>query len=386
MTAATLPSNDPSTDHRPQVVVAGHVCLDLIPALAGPLDVRPGCLMKIGPAAAATGGAVANTGIALHRLGVPVRLMGKVGDDPFGRVILDLLRGHAPRLADGMRVVPGEASSYSIVVSPPGVDRSFLHCSGANDTFTADDVRYDLLDGARLFHFGYPPVMRQMYADGGHELRRMFGRVREAGLATSLDLCQPDPASEAGRADWGDLLARALPFVDAFLPSIDELLYMLDRPAHARLASGAAFSDVIDRARLAALAGRLLAMGAAVVAIKLGEHGLYLRTSADADRMASFCARLGLDRSAWLDREVHSPCFRATRVVGTTGSGDCTIAGFIAALLRGDGPRAAGDAATAVGACSVEAADATGGVPAWPEVADRVRRGWERWPATLGIE
>jgi sugar/nucleoside kinase (ribokinase family) len=100
----------------------------------------PGRLLNIGPAAISTGGAVANTGMALHRLGVPVRLMGKVGDDLFGRAVLDVLRTGAPHLADGMIVTPGEATSYSIVISPPDIDRSFLHCPGANDTFGADDV------------------------------------------------------------------------------------------------------------------------------------------------------------------------------------------------------------------------------------------------------
>ncbi|HEV7300313.1 MAG TPA: carbohydrate kinase family protein [Tepidisphaeraceae bacterium] len=379
-------SDNPPTDPRlPQVIVAGHICLDLIPQLTGPARVEPGRLVKIGPAAVSTGGAVANTGIALHRLGVPVRLMGKVGDDLFGRAILDVLRGQDPRLADAMRVATGEASSYSIVISPPNVDRSFMHCSGANDTFTADDVNYDLLSGARLFHFGYPPIMRQMYADGGRELRSMFGRVREAGLATSLDLCQPDPASEAGRLDWVQLLSGTLPFVDVFLPSIDELLYMLDRPTHDRLAGGETLNAVMNRARLAVIADQCLAMGAAVVAMKLGEHGLYVRTSTDPARVAAFCSRLGLDRMEWSGKEALSPCFRVERVVGTTGSGDCTIAGFVAALLRGDGPAQAADAATAVGACSVEAADATSGVPSWPVVAERVRRGWQRWPVTLDV-
>jgi sugar/nucleoside kinase (ribokinase family) len=138
-----------------EAVVAGHVCLDVIPALKGPPDVEPGRLIDIGPAALSTGGAVANTGLALHRLGVSVRLMGKVGDDLFGRAVLDALCGHDPRLADGMMVAGGEATSYSIVISPPGVDRSFLHCPGANDRFSSDDLRYDLLRSALLFHFGY---------------------------------------------------------------------------------------------------------------------------------------------------------------------------------------------------------------------------------------
>jgi len=120
------------------------------------------------------------------------------------------------------------------------------------------------------------------------------------------------------------------------------------------------------------------AMGAAVVAIKLGDQGLYLRTTADAVRMGAFCERLALRTDAWLDRELLSPCFQARGVSGTTGSGDATVAGLLAALLRGAGPCEAATSATAVGACSVEAIDPISGIPTWTQVAERIAEGWPR--------
>ena len=119
---------------------------------------------------------------------------------------------------------------------------------------------------------------------------------------------------------------------------------------------------------------RLLGMGTAVVAIKLGEQGLYVRTSGVPARVRDFCDRLSPTPDAWCDREVVSPCFPRARVAGTTGAGDCTIAGFLAALLRGEGPAQAATSATAVGASSVEAPDPTSGVPPWPELAARAQR------------
>jgi sugar/nucleoside kinase (ribokinase family) len=369
-----------------EVVVAGHVCLDLIPVLPGPATIEPGRLLEIGPAEMSTGGAVPNIGLTLHRLGVPVRLMGKVGDDLFGHAVLQALEARDPELAGDMVVRPGEITSYSIVISPPGLDRSFLHCSGANDTFTAADVSYGELASARVFHFGYPPIMRAMYADGGSELRRMLARARDAGPAISLDMCRPDPDGDAGQVDWRQLLEETLPLVDVFVPSIEELLFMLDRDAYGRLEGGAAETDVVDLASLRRLGDQLLGMGTAVAAIKLGEQGLYVRTSASRSRVQAFCDRLSLDPGEWCDREVVSPCFRARRVAGTTGAGDCTIAGFLAALLRGEGPAQAATSATAVGASSVEAPDATSGVPPWPELAARVRAGWARDPIRIRLD
>ncbi len=362
----------------PDAVVAGHIALDLFPELPGPVAYEPGRLTVVGPALISTGGSVSNTGLTLHRLGVPVRLVGKVGDDLFGRAVLDALAQFDRGLGSEIVVSPRDVTSYTIAISPPGVDRTFLHCPGANQTFRADDVRDEALDGARIFHFGYPPLMREMYAEAGAQLRRLFERVHAAGPATSLDLCAVDPESEAGGVDWQAVLANALPFVDVFAPSIEELLFMLDRDAHARLQASAGIGAFIDLERLAALGERLLGMGVAVVAIKLGDQGLYLRSSRDDARIGAFCDRVGLSAQSWRDREVIAPCFAARAVVGTTGSGDCTIAGLLAALLRGADPVDAATGATAVGACSVESVDPTSSVPPWPDVAARIARGWSR--------
>ncbi len=277
-------------------VIAGHVSLDVFPELFGPLDLEPGRLNAIGPATFSTGGAVSNTGLAMRRLGVDVRLVGKVGDDLFGQAVIEAYRAVNPALADGLTIAPSATTSYTIVINPPLRDRSYLHCSGANETFAADDVRDEHLAGARLFHFGYPPLMPRMYADRGRELRELFDHARHAGLVTSLDLSLPDPSSAAGRADWRSVFATALPAVDVFAPSLDELLFMLDRPRYDDLAAGSPLAAVIDRAYLFEVSGTLIALGSAVVAIKLGEHGLYLRTTADRMRLHPVVERLGLAR------------------------------------------------------------------------------------------
>jgi len=173
--------------------------------------------------------------------------------------------------------------------------------------------------------------------------------------------------------------------VDVFTPSISELLFMFDRPAHQRLQAGAPLASVADYSRLADLGGQLTTMGAGVVAIKLGDQGLYLRTTPDATRMRAFCERLGLRTDVWLDRELLSPCFRVRTVSGTTGSGDATIAGLLAALLRGTGPCEAATSATAVGACSVEAVDPTSGIPSWTQVTERIADGWPRQPVEIEL-
>jgi sugar/nucleoside kinase (ribokinase family) len=372
---------------QPQVVVAGHVCVDIIPSFGEaviPLEnlLRPGHLTIVGPAVISTGGAVSNTGLALHRLGIPVRLMGKIGQDLFGEAILSVFRSYSPSLADGMLISPGEDSSYTLVINPPGVDRIFMHCPGANDTFGAADIPIDQVRQARIFHFGYPSLMRRMHIDDGVELSQLMANVKAEGVVTSLDMSLPDPGSSAGRADWQAALDRTLPFVDIYVPNLEETLYMIDRPRYAAMAAGTSLPP--DGELLHTLSGKLLAMGAAIVGLKLGDRGLYLRTTGNAGRLAALAGLLPADLTGWVGRELYTPSFQA-RVAGTTGAGDCAYAGLLAGLLYGQSVEAVLLSAAATGACSVERADATSGVPHWDEVQARLRAGWARHPHTLRL-
>lgn len=376
----TQPLSISTTDEpeRIEAIVAGHICLDIIPTLAGSTTTfAPGRLIEAGKAILATGGPVSNTGLALHKLGVRTRLMGKVGNDLFGQAILQVIRGYEPELATGMLVAPGEASSYSVIISSPTTDRVIIHAPGCNDTFQASDVYYDLLAQAHLFHFGYPPLMASMYRNDGEELVSLFRQAKATGVTTSLDLSLPEAESPAGRANWHAILAETLPYVDIFLPSIEELLLLLHRPLFKQyMAEAGTIIGVIPPDVVSVVGRALLNMGAKIVGIKMGHRGLYLCT-ADSAALAQMGHAQLAQRTEWANRELWTPCF-ATHVVGTTGSGDATIAGFLMGLLRGMTPEATLAAACAVGACSVEAADALGSICSWPETMERIANGWPR--------
>jgi sugar/nucleoside kinase (ribokinase family) len=338
-------------------VVAGHLCVDLTPALTDGLP-QPGGLAETGPLHFSCGGAVANVGSALWRLGCPVRLIGLVGDDRLGEIAIQMLQplGDQPCI----RIAPGQVTSYSIVIAPEGRDRAFLHCPGANAVFTSAHVRDQDLEGARWLHFGYPPVMPAISADGGRELADLFYRAKERGLRTSLDFCSISDA--AASTDWRTVLRNCAPAVTVFTPSIEELRTALRQPPRG--------VDDIDDVR--SLASTLFAMGFSIVAIKLGMSGLYLATTdADAD-LAGW--QFG---PQWRARELMAPCFRA-HVVNATGAGDCAIAGFIASAANGSGPEQALTMAAAAGACGVEAWDASSGVRSMAELKARIESGWER--------
>jgi sugar/nucleoside kinase (ribokinase family) len=375
-----------------EALVAGHICLDIHPDLSGagrePFEgiFLPGRLVAAGPVTCSTGGAVSNTGLALDRLGIAARLAGKVGNDLFGQAVRQIVAAHGPRLADGMVVDASASTSYTIIINYPGVDRIFLHYAGANDTFQAGDVPYALLEQARLFHFGYPPIMRSTFIDGGAQLAEIFRLARRTGVTTSLDMAFPDPSSEAGRADWRVILEGTLPQVDIFLPSVEEILFMLRGETYRELCRSAAGSDLLALVTpqlLSDLGRELIAMGAKIVGLKLGSRGMYLRTGG-RDVINSIGRARPSDPDTWAGVELWAPCFKVA-IAGTTGSGDATIAGFLAGLLRDLPVEQALTMAVAVGACNVEAADALSGIRTWEETSRRLAGGWERQALELDV-
>ncbi len=351
-------------------MVAGHICLDITPVFNSESRGTfgeifcPGKLINVGPAVFSTGGAVANTGLAMAKLGLDVRLNCKVGDDIIGDLIKKVIGSER---AVSCKTVSGQNSSYSVVLAPPGMDRVFLHNPGTNDTFTAEDIDYEALRQCRLLHFGYPTLMKRMYEDEGRELVRIFQRARNMGVVTSLDMTVPDPESPSGRADWPAILKRVLPWVDIFLPSIEEIAYMLDRRLFEKRKAQAGREDPVlcytaeDCHRLSQ---RMLDLGVKIAAIKMGIKGYYLRTAGRETLKSLTPLKAGLEE--WSNRQLWAPSYRADTFGSATGAGDATIAGFLTAFLHGLGPIQAIKVANMLGWQNVREIDALSGIEDWP--------------------
>lgn len=360
-----------------QVVVAGHICIDVIPAFRGTskVDIKelfvPGKLLIMGGATVSTGGPVSNTGLGLSILGINTRLMGKIGNDFFGSGVLELLKRR--NVAEGMVVVDGEDTSYTIVIVPPGFDRIFLQSPGANNTFCADDVNYEVVKQAKLFHLGYPPLMKRMFEDDGEQLIEIFKRAKALGVTTSLDMSLPDPASESGKVNWAKVLKNLLPYVDIAMPSVEETMYMLQRDMledlHKHGSGDPLFN--LDMNVLPGLGQRLLDMGAKIAVLKAGIRGYYIRTSGK-DVLATMGPAQPGDADNWANRELIEEGYDVP-VAAATGSGDSSIAGFFAAYLRGMCIEDTIRAACVVGAQNVQVFDAVSGIKPWEETLAMMR-------------
>lgn len=371
-----------------QVVVAGHICIDIIPEFLDNMKRNmqdifvPGKLINMGKVNVSTGGPVSNTGIALSTLGINTKLMGKIGRDFFGNGIVNLLEKRG--LHDGMIMIDGEDTSYTVVVVPPGFDRIFLHNPGANDTFSADDIDYEYVSKAKLFHFGYPPLMKNIYSNNGEDLVKIMKKVKELGVTTSLDMSLPDVSSDSGKVDWEEVLKRTLPYVDIFIPSVEETMFMLRREDFDYLnekSNGHDILENLDINKLQLLGDKLISYGTKIAVIKCGVKGFYIRTQGK-DILNDMGKAKPRDIDNWSERELHEESFYVPNVVSATGSGDSSIAGFLAALLNGKTIEESIRIACAVGGQNVQVFDAISGIKSWDETIKMIN-GWSKNRLTI---
>lgn len=371
---------------KKKVISAGHICLDITPVFRKTGKERineilsPGKLINVGAADVHIGGSVSNTGLAMKILGADVSLAGKVGDDEFGMLVKETLQEEY-QAAENLIIGKGESTSYSVVLAIPGIDRIFLHNPGANDTFRADDISEKLLEDAALFHFGYPPLMRNMYLNDGEELVRVFEKVKKQGAAASMDMASIDPDAPVGQVDWKKILKRVLPYVDFFVPSVEELCYMLDPQRFEEWkerAEGRDVTEILDIEKdVRPLSDQCMEWGAKVLLIKCGTPGIYYRTAGE-ETLRKISCRVELDCAGWADREGFEKSYVPEHVLSGTGCGDTCIAAFLTAMLEGYALEDCMHLAAGTGASCVSAYDALSGLKSFGELKKKIDAGWKK--------
>ena len=353
------------------IMFCGHVCLDITPTFPREkralTDVfRPGKLVSVGGATLSLGGSVSNSGAAASRLGARTLISTRVGDDDFGKTVRELFNNYD--LTQKIESSSEGSTSYSIVLSVPGSDRIFLHNTGTNDLFMPADVDYEAAKDSRIFHFGYPPLMKNMY-EHPELFEEIVSKVHNAGTAVSLDMALPDPTAPAGQKDWTAILARTMPYIDIFVPSFEELLLMLNRPRYDELSEkGRDLIELMELSDLTKLSDILLDMGVGVLVIKCGLKGYYIRT-ANAERIRAI-PELGLDADVWADREFICQALDTQNIVSATGAGDSSISGFLCGILNGKQPEECARCAVSTAHFCLQTVDAASGIPKFEEVLE----------------
>lgn len=248
---------------------------------------RLGELSRVDSVTVHNGGNAMTAAVNLRRLGVESYLIGKVGNDVFGEGLLKGIR-ESGVCDDGVRIDEKDQTSVSIVLLQGG-ERSFLHTVGANGSFNLKDIDFSVIEEVdAVFLTG----VFLMDTFDGEESVEFLRRCKEMGKTTFLDVCWD------ARGRWGEVINGYLPYVDYFMPSIDEAREM------------AKCNGTPDE-----MADVFTALGAKNIIIKLGSQGSYVRLSGEK------CGRV-------------FPSMKSESVVDTTGAGDSFCSGFLSGFAR----------------------------------------------------
>jgi sugar/nucleoside kinase (ribokinase family) len=300
------------------IVVADYVCnpISHLPA-AGELVLTERILLTIG-------GCAANVAVDLAKMQVPAAVVGRVGGDVAGRVVIDMLRDHGLDVG-AVRTTPGTDTSQTLIVNVVGQDRRFIHTFGANAEFRAADIPLERVERCKVLYLGGYLLMDKLHQE---ELVPVFAAARKAGAKTVLDVVTPGPADYLSRLD------KLLPHVDVFLPNNHE----------AELMTGER-----DPLRQAETFRR---MGAGTVIVTLGGDGAVVVGE-----------RVRLRAGAY-----------PVEFVDGSGGGDAFDAGYVYGLLHGMCTEDCVRVASALGASCVRAIGTTTGVFTKEECEDFLRR------------
>jgi sugar/nucleoside kinase (ribokinase family) len=262
------------------VSVVGLYILDI---LGRPVDGIPpgGQLRFIDDIRLTVAGTAGGTVIDCAKLGLKAQAVGAVGDDEKADFVLHTLSAFGVDVS-AMRRLKGVPTSATILNIRPNGERPALHRRGASDAFTLTEADYAQVLNAKFVHVGGMPLLAKF---DGAPTTALLKAAKAAGRSTTFDLLSATPETT-------EVLRPSLPYVDYFVPSIED----------AALMSGLSKPD--DVARF------FLDLGAGACLLTMGGDGCLVATK---------------------DARVRLPAFDI-EVKDTTGCGDAFTAGLIAGL------------------------------------------------------
>ncbi|ROZ62830.1 ribokinase [Kocuria soli] len=131
--------------HAGSVCVVGSLNADLV--VRTQRHPKPGETLTGGPLAIAPGGKSANQAVAAARLGAQVRLVGAVGDDAHGHLLLDALRADDVS-TDHVRALPDTPTGTAVITVAADGENTIVISPGANGELRPEDIPNAAFDDA----------------------------------------------------------------------------------------------------------------------------------------------------------------------------------------------------------------------------------------------
>lgn len=275
------------------IVTLGEMLIDMFPEQVGLK------LVEVPAFHPKPGGAPANVAVAAARLGRKTAFIGKVGDDAFGRFLIDTLAREGVETR-GMRL-DGEARTTMAFIAQPDEHHAeflFYRNPGADMRLHQNELDRELLRQTRAFHCGSISLISEPSRSATIAAVRL---AREAGALISFDV-NYRPTLWPETADPVPLIMEMIGQADLVKVNQDEL----------RLLTGTA--------ELPEGSSRLLAEGPALCVVTLGAEGSYFN-----------CRAIAADAVAG---DGFIAAFPVT-TIDSTGCGDAFTAGLLTRLVEG---------------------------------------------------
>ena len=166
-----------------KVVAAGSILVDKINEIGA--YPKAGELTQIRALSRVPGGLVPNTGCDVHILDprIPVAAFGAVGDDDDGRFAVAELQRRG--LDTTGVVVKSAPTSFTVVMSVPGGERTFFTYPGASAAWGYDDFPFDQIGEGDLVLLGYFLLLEKVDAGDG---LKILQELKRRGAETAIDL------------------------------------------------------------------------------------------------------------------------------------------------------------------------------------------------------
>jgi 2-dehydro-3-deoxygluconokinase len=265
------------------------------------------------------GGDSSNFAIAAARQGARVGYLSALGDDPYGRLLRTLWSAEGVDHAGVKTDAAAFTAIYFVTHGEAGHEFHFFRSGSAASRITPADLPREAIARAKVLHLsGISLALSPSACDAGYAA---IDCARRAGVMVSFDtnLRLRLWSLDRARAVMTDVMRCT----DICLPSLEDV----------QAITGLADPD--------ALVDHCLALGARVVALKLGAEGAIVADAQQRHRIAPF------------------PC----KPVDATGAGDTFGGAFVARLVAGDDLPDAARYAACAAALSTEGFGAVAPIP-----------------------
>ncbi len=157
----------------------GEALIDFIP------DVKGERLKDVPSFTRVAGGAPANVIGAVTKLGIPSKMLTKLGDDPFGDYIIDVLNDAGIDTSNIERDQEGETALAFVSLAADGNrDFKFYRKNSADLRYSVDDIPENILDDCGMIHFCSVDLVESPMKEAH---KKLIDMAIEQGVKVSFD-------------------------------------------------------------------------------------------------------------------------------------------------------------------------------------------------------